>query len=157
MKNILIILSVIIFSAIFTVNAGSQGMGMMHGKDHGAMWSANMQNMDTSRDGKISKDEWNKYYDNIFTRIDMNKNGFIDDKEIQAYHRSMTGSMMNGGNREMMGKSYVAKMDTNRDGKISRDEWSRYHREKFKKADTNRDGFIDKNEMQAYHQSMIKD
>lgn len=118
MKNLLIILSVFIFSAIFTVNAGSQGMGMMHGKDHGAMWSANMQNMDTSKDGKISRDEWNKYYDNIFTRIDMNKNGFIDDKEIQAYHRSMTGSMMNGGNREMMGKSYVAKMDTNKDGRF---------------------------------------
>lgn len=97
MKHLLFILACLIVSVVFTLNAGAQGMqgmGMMHGKSHGEMGGAHMLNMDTDKDGKVSREEWNKYNNDIFTSTDTNKDGFIDDKEMQAYHQSMMNDMM---------------------------------------------------------------
>lgn len=43
-------------------------------------------------------------------------------------------------------------MDTNNDGKISKDEWMA----KFKEMDANKDGFITKEEMKKHHKEMMK-
>ena len=41
-------------------------------------------------------------------------------------------------------------LDTNKDGKVSKEEWSAH----FNEMDANKDGFIDENEMKKHHESM---
>lgn len=43
--------------------------------------------------------------------------------------------------------NFMEQFDTDKDGKISMDEWLEKSKARFKKMDTNSDGFIDKNEM----------
>lgn len=51
-----------------------------------------------------------------------------------------------------MGLSDLAAADRNADGRISRSEWGRHHREWFHRMDRNRDGFISRNERQMHRQ-----
>lgn len=54
------------------------------------------------------------------------------------------------------GKCGMAKMDTDKDGKISKTEFAAAHEgsdEKFASHDPNGDGFIDAEEMKAHHQA----
>lgn len=46
------------------------------------------------------------------------------------------------------GKAHFEAIDTNKDGKISLDEYTASCTERFKKLDTNGDGFLTKEEMQ---------
>lgn len=41
----------------------------------------------------------------------------------------------------------MSKVDSNKDGKISKEEFLKYQEAKFEKKDLNKDGFIDKDEM----------
>jgi len=45
------------------------------------------------------------------------------------------------------GRCGAAMADTNKDGKITKEEWSKYHDAMFEKMDVNKDGVIDKDEM----------
>jgi len=45
------------------------------------------------------------------------------------------------------GKCGMAMADTNKDGKVSKEEATMHHEEMFAMMDTNKDGFIDKDEM----------
>lgn len=49
-----------------------------------------------------------------------------------------------------MALSDLAAADRNADGRISRSEWARHHREWFHLMDRNRDGFISRNERQMH-------
>ncbi len=157
MRYSLLILTWFMATAVFTGSAGSQGMGRMHDRGPGKMWNSHMQNMDTSKDGTISRDEWSKYHEDLFARADVDRDGLLNEKEMQMYHKSMMGDMIRGKNRGMSWKNHAAKIDTDNDGKISRGEWTRYHQDKFDAADTGKDGSIDDKEMQAYHELMMKD
>lgn len=45
-----------------------------------------MQKIDTDKDGKVSKAEWNAKGDAMFNESDTNKDGFITREEAQAFH-----------------------------------------------------------------------
>jgi len=45
------------------------------------------------------------------------------------------------------GRCGTAMADTNKDGKITKEEWSKYHDAMFEKMDANKDGVVDKDEM----------
>ncbi len=49
------------------------------------------------------------------------------------------------------GKCGVAKMDTNKDGKVSKAEADAAHAQHFDQMDTNKDGFVDQAEWDAGH------
>ncbi len=66
----------------------------MHDRGPGKIWNAHMQNMDTSKDGKISRGEWTRYHQDKFDAADTGKDGSIDDKEMQAYHELMMKDIM---------------------------------------------------------------
>jgi hypothetical protein len=56
----------------------------------------------------------------------------------------------------MMGGKMLEKMDTDKDGKISKQEWQLHHEAMFSKMDADQDGFLTKDEMKAHHKQMMK-
>ena len=60
------------------------------------------------------------------------------------------------GHRGKMHHKMMAKMDTDGDKRISRDEFAAFHTRKFDKMDSNSDNFIDADERKAHRQQMKK-
>lgn len=46
-------------------------------------------------------------------------------------------------------KGFVARMDTNQNQRIERDEWRAVYEERFDKIDTNKDGVLERSEFEA--------
>jgi len=72
---------------------------------------------------------------------------------LSAKHHKGHGPGMKG---PMHGKM-LEKMDTDKDGKISKTEWQAHHDEMFAKLDADKDGSITKDEFQAHHSKMMKE
>jgi hypothetical protein len=51
----------------------------------------------------------------------------------------------------------LEKMDADKDGKISKQEWQTYHDQKFTELDADKDGAISHDEFKAHHQKMMKE
>lgn len=60
-----------------------------------------LERMDTDGDGKISKAEWKKNYDEAFAQADKNSDGYIDSSEMSGFRPS--GGMGPGGRRSGQG------------------------------------------------------
>ena len=75
---------------------GHKGMGPMHGKM--------MEKMDTDKDGKISKQEWQAHHETMFTQLDADKDGFVTKEEMKAHHEKMMAEHGNMGPGEGKGK-----------------------------------------------------
>jgi EF hand len=97
---------------------------------------------DKDSDGKISREEAAAHprLAKTFDTVDSNKDGFLSKEELKAMHDKHKGER-------------VARMDTDRDGNISRAEADRMPKlkENFDAIDTNKDGVLSKEEMRAFH------
>jgi Ca2+-binding EF-hand superfamily protein len=94
--------------------------------------------VDTDKDGKISKAEFDTESTALFKRMDKNSDGKIAADEVPARHW--------GGKGPMFGK-----MDTDQDGKVTKAEFTAAEDKMFQKLDANGDGVITKDEMDASH------
>ena len=118
---------------------------------HGGMHGERMMQLDTDKDGRISKAEAaaRPRLSERFTEMDANKDGFIDQADRQARHAARR-------------EAFFAKADANRDGKLTRTELDAAHEARraemearrkqhadarFAAMDTNKDGAISREEM----------
>ncbi|WP_041948383.1 EF-hand domain-containing protein [Turneriella parva] len=65
-----------------------------------------------------------------------------------------------GGHAGMKGPMHakmLEKMDADKDGKISKQEWQAHHDKKFIELDADKDGVISQDEFKAHHEKMMKD
>ncbi|MEO9131960.1 MAG: hypothetical protein ABI240_12200, partial [Sphingomonas sp.] len=135
-----------------------------------------MMAADADHDGKISRAEFMAQTAQRFTKLDANGDGQISGDEMKAMMERMRegGGMMGGrhapdgqaagammppppgaeggamrGHHGHRGPGKLERLDTNHDGKISRDEMCADADRHFDKLDTNHDGFIDQAEMDA--------
>jgi Ca2+-binding EF-hand superfamily protein len=119
--------------------------------------------------GAITKDQFMADADVRFQKLDANHDGKITPDEMQAMMQRFRdrggrggqpggdtpppppggpdGGRWHGHDRGRM----FEKLDTNHDGRISREEMRAAADRKFDKMDTNHDGFIDKAESEAAH------
>ena len=148
-------------------------MGPMAGRGPGGGLMA----ADTNHDGKISHAEFTAQAAARFAKLDANGDGQISPDEMKAsmerMHEAMGGRHSAGGPDGAMmppppgepmggamsggghhGRGMLERLDTNHDGKISRDEMRADMDRHFDKLDTNHDGFIDKAEMDAARDHM---
>jgi len=124
-----------------------------------------IKKFDKNNDGVLSKDELPPQMAKGFDRIDRNGDGKLDAAEVgqmldfikkRFADRAKAGAAGKkpGGDAGKPGEAgeFVAKMmerlDTNKDGKISRDEAQGPLAQAFDRIDANKDGFLDKKELE---------
>lgn len=120
-----------------TMQEFEAAMKGLHRRHHDAM-----KHLDKDGDGLISHDEAQaaprlaKHFD----EIDTNKNGFLSKDELVAA-------------RTRMKDAIFARIDTDADGRISRDEAAPFPRlaRHFNHIDADKDGYLTKNELRAAH------
>jgi hypothetical protein len=91
--------------------------------------------IDEDGDGKVTRVEWSKFTQS-FIRLDANKDAAVDLAELQAAGQTTDTPLI------------LAPADANRDGKLTRPEWSAMVKS-FKQLDGNGDGSFDLAELQA--------
>ena len=147
MKTVAILTALALGSTATLVAAGDAGR-----PERGAMLDR-IKAADTNGDGMISRDEA-KALPRIlknFDAIDANHDGQVTMEELHAFHQAHKGAHHDGA-------GMFAKLDTNKDGKISREEAAAAPRlaEHFDAIDTNHDGFVTPDEMKAAHAKHAK-
>ncbi len=114
--------------------------------------SNHMGEMDTNKDGKVSKDEakTSPALSKNFDLIDADKDGFVSMAEMKEFHKA------NSTKRDGAFKS----LDKDSDGKISKSEAAGKRKlvYSFDKIDADKDGYLTRDEMVAYrktHQAKV--
>ena len=112
------------------------------GRRLGPMGGRIFKHMDTTGDDVISKAEFTSAVEKRFGRLDKDQNGVVDENEAPAPRpRPRMG---------MMGAGIVKQLDANKDGKISKDEFSAANEKHFNHLDQNEDGQIDETELPGF-------
>lgn len=121
--------------------------------------------MDTNKDGKVSRTEAIVHAEARFAEMDMNKDGFVDQSDLQA-------------RMQQRRTERFTQMDTNNDGRITRAEFDAKHTQRmnarskagmpmrnaaemtqrrdsmFAAMDTNKDGSVSRQEFDAAKNAM---
>jgi Ca2+-binding EF-hand superfamily protein len=130
-----------------------------HDQHGGARHGNPLQKIDTDKDGKISKAEADKldkgHLKEKFSVIDANSDSYLTKEELMAY-RKMNGHDQHRGPKH---EGPFQKLDTDKDGKISKAEADKQEngrfnlKEKFSAVDANGDSYVDRDELLSYRKS----
>lgn len=99
-----------------------------------------MKKIDANQDGMVSKDEWVAYQEKVFVMLDKDKTMVIDEKEFLAPSSEMASFATGGYARGLQSKEMMSKIDANRDGKVSHDEYIAYQVTVFEMMDPGHSG-----------------
>jgi Ca2+-binding EF-hand superfamily protein len=95
------------------------------------------QKLDKDRNGTVSIEEMSVRQKEFFTKLDTDGSGTISQDEAKAF-RKMKREMR----QERRAERLMERFDTNKDGKISREEYQAIAMERFDAADTKNAGFL---------------
>jgi Ca2+-binding EF-hand superfamily protein len=98
--------------------------------------------VDRNGDGVISREEFQAARAEQFGRRDRNQDGFIDSADLRE-RAAARAALAEGIGRVQQ------RMDTNGDGRLSKDEFLRGGLDLFERADTDGNGSLDAKELQA--------
>ena len=144
-----------------------------------------IKGFDQNNDGKITKDEMPERMQAMIERLDTNKDGAIDNKELDAMKdRIAQGGQQQQGQRPQQQQGQrpqqqqgqrpqgqqgqrpqfnpadiikrVKESDKNKDGKITKDEFPVQMQRMFPRIDTNQDGVIDREELAVMEKRMAE-
>lgn len=105
--------------------------------------------MDANKDGKISKDEFMNHQDKTFAARDANNDGFIVIEEYIVVPADMTADKIKDEKKKIEdknGKDATKKMDSNNDKQVTQVEYVVFFYTMLDDADTNKDGKVSKDE-----------
>ena len=127
---------------------------------------------DTNKDGVVDQAEFQASRDSWFAKLDTNKDGFVTSDELKAIGEQMRakwqekhpeqaqggtqgngtqGTQPDASRGERMVQHVLAKVDADKDGKISKAEFDTESAGLFKRLDKNADGKIASDEVPARH------
>ncbi|MBI2256669.1 MAG: hypothetical protein HYU58_18755 [Proteobacteria bacterium] len=116
----------------------------------GDMAAKMIKRFDKDGDGKLSEAEWPGKGHMNFADADANKDGAVTTEEMAALRKAHDRGMPDG-------KDRMARLDTDKDGKISVAEWSAQGEKMFTRFDKNKDGKIAKDEVPQPRKRHIND
>lgn len=119
------------------------------GYARGLRTMSEMHKIDTDNDGTVSKEEWLAYQSKVFDALDREHDGVIDEKEFLAPSAEMASFATGGYARGLQTKAMMHKIDTDGDGKITKDEWLAYQTKVFDMMDTSKTGVLGPREFLA--------
>ncbi len=124
-------------AGIGTALAGDKdGKEGWHGRQHGHM----IEKLDTDKDGKVSKAEFEAQRAADFAAADTNKDGNVSQAELSAFHEKKMAERK--AERE---KRMYERLDANKDGKVTKDEFKAGGM--FDRMDKDDDGMVGPDEM----------
>ena len=97
-----------------------------------------MHKMDTSRDSMVSRKEWIAFQNEVFTMIDRHGTGDVDESGYMSAQRHVALFATGGYANSLLTHEMFQKIDTNMDGRISRQEFLGYQLKIFDMMDTGR-------------------
>jgi Ca2+-binding EF-hand superfamily protein len=98
--------------------------------------------MDTDKNGKISRQEYMKFMQAEFDRMDKDKSGELDAKELAQ--SKLESNAIPGGDYV---KQLLLLMDADKSGKISRQEYMAFMQTEFNRLDEDKNGELDAKEL----------
>jgi Ca2+-binding EF-hand superfamily protein len=115
-----------------------------------------LKQFDKNKDGLLTADELPPGLARAFERADLNGDGHLDVKEVTEMLKILKQRFASGTSEpppamkaevERRVKEQLERLDTNKDGKISKDEAKGPLAENFDRLDLNKDGYLDKEEL----------
>lgn len=97
-----------------------------------------MHEMDTDHDNMVSRKEWIAFQNRIFTMMDRHRTGEVDESEYMSAQPQVAAFATGGYASALLTRDMFNRIDTNRDGRISRQEFLRYQLRIFAMMDTSR-------------------
>jgi hypothetical protein len=119
---------------------------------HGAL--SDFGAMDADGDGRISAAEHAAGAKKMFHAMDQNRDMRVTEAEMSAAQKAISG--VQGIHRRVSSADKLKAVDANGDGVLSEAEHDAATRVMFSKMDTNRDGFLTKDEWRAGHAALAK-
>jgi Ca2+-binding EF-hand superfamily protein len=114
--------------------------------------------MDTDHNGTVTKAEMDKWMDAHFAKADTDHDGTLEAKELVAFCKYImtTGKASSYAKQcPNQGKQWLATMDTDKDGTVSKEEMEKYFDAEFDKTDVEHDGTLDKKELAVFRQNLM--
>ena len=108
-------------------------------RKHGDFSQRILERVDTDKDGKISKAEFDAEGSKLFAKLDRNSDGKVAENEMPQRHWARFGGKM------------FDRIDADKDGKVTKAEFQAAGDKMFQRMDKNGDGIIEKDEMQKPH------
>ncbi|MEP7242613.1 MAG: hypothetical protein ABI885_02900 [Gammaproteobacteria bacterium] len=106
-----------------------------------------MQKIDTNGDHQVSKTEWDTYQEHLFTMMDADKSGALEQAEFKASASHDMVSFATGGFASALSTpEMAARLDANHDGKVSHSEFLAYQTKVFDMMDTGKTHMLGQNE-----------
>lgn len=104
-----------------------------------------MNKLDANGDHLISREEFSNYYGKLFDMLDRDHDGTLDAKEWvgAAQSREMVSLSSGGYAREFASMQVMHSIDTDGDGKVSKEEFLKAHQTMFDRMDASHSGSVD--------------
>jgi EF-hand domain pair len=123
-------------------NADDMASFATGGYARGLRTMSEMHKIDTDGDGSVSKAEWLAYQEKVFSALDKNHTGVVDEKEFLDPSSDLVTLATGGYARGLQTKAMMHKIDTDGDGTVSHDEFISYQSKVFDMMDGNKSGML---------------
>ena len=111
-----------------------------------------MKMFDANGDHMVTKEEYDEYYGKIFDELDTDHDGSVEANEWTGPSKNSKLDLTTGGySRELRSMKMMAKMDTDGDHKVTKDEFLAFHDKVFATMDKKGDGQITADEWIGKH------
>jgi Ca2+-binding EF-hand superfamily protein len=108
--------------------------------------------MDANRDGRISAAEHAAGARKMFRAMDANRDGKVTAGEMDAAYTKVTGKKAD----DLSGAEKIKLVDRDGDGVLTASEHDAAVKEMFRKMDADRDGYLSKDEWAAGHAALMR-